>query len=56
MASAHVILKKIKQRSRVAVSREEVIPQDSKSDLPLVVHYHNQLLGAPHSPPPSILS
>ena len=34
MASVHVILKKIRQRLMVAVSREE--KSDSKSDLPLV--------------------
>ena len=37
MASAHVSLKLIRQRLRMAVSREErcFIPHDSKSDLPL---------------------
>ena len=36
LSSAHVILKYIRQRLRVDVSREEKwLPQDSKSDLPL---------------------
>ena len=39
MASAHVILKQIRQRFRVAVSRDE----KSKSDLPLVGKLINQV-------------